>query len=113
MNGDCVEVIKQLIICDAGPIIHLDELECLTILNFPEIVIPKTVHEEINNTRLISFDKYPNLKIVPDPRVPNDILESSKIYELHQGEIMAISIALESKNAILLTDESIAAIKKV
>jgi hypothetical protein len=32
------------VICDAGPIIHLDELDCLDLLNdFKELILPATV----------------------------------------------------------------------
>jgi len=36
------------LICDAGPIIHLDEISCLDLLNdFDEIIIPPAVEREI------------------------------------------------------------------
>ena len=100
--------IKRLVISDAGPIIHLDELDCLNLLNFPEVLIPESVFQEINNIRIIQFSKFPNFKIVSDPEIPTEILESYKIYDLHKGEAMAISLVLESKDAILLTDDSAA-----
>ena len=40
------------LICDAGPIIHLDEISCLDLLNdFDEIIIPPTVEREIATHR--------------------------------------------------------------
>jgi hypothetical protein len=39
------------IVCDAGPIIHLDELDCLDLLaDFREILLTVSVVEEIENT---------------------------------------------------------------
>ena len=39
-------------ICDAGPIIHLDELNCLDLLcDFQEIVLGDTVREEVKHHR--------------------------------------------------------------
>jgi predicted nucleic acid-binding protein len=36
------------LICDAGPIIHLDEISCIDLLNdFDEIIIPSAVEMEI------------------------------------------------------------------
>jgi len=36
------------VICDAGPIIHLDEINCLNLLNdFKEIILPFSVEREI------------------------------------------------------------------
>jgi predicted nucleic acid-binding protein len=103
-----VEVIERIIICDAGPIIHLDELDCLDILDFRSILIPETVYREIQKYRDISFSKYPNIQIIDDPSIPTRILKASKIYDLQKGEIMAISLALENENSILLTDDSTA-----
>jgi len=40
------------IVCDSGPIIHLDELNCLYLLeDFNEVLIPDTVHKEIKRYR--------------------------------------------------------------
>ncbi len=36
------------VICDAGPFIHLDELNCLDLLaDFKEIIVPLVVEKEI------------------------------------------------------------------
>ena len=36
------------VVCDAGPIIHLDEVNCLDLLNdFEEIILPFSVEREI------------------------------------------------------------------
>lgn len=43
---------KIKVVCDAGPIIHLDEIDCIDLLNdFKEIIIPNTVCTEINRYR--------------------------------------------------------------
>lgn len=102
-----MEQIDRVVVCDAGPIIHLDELDCLDILDFSEILIPKTVYNEIMIHRNISWDKF-NFKIVDDPFVPKELLESCKIYGLQNGEIMAIGLSVNLKNVILLTDDSAA-----
>jgi hypothetical protein len=39
---------NQLVICDAGPIIHLDEVNCLFLLNdFTRVLIPDAVWNEV------------------------------------------------------------------
>ena len=39
-------------ICDAGPVIHLDELNCLDLLcDFQEIILADTVWEEVKHHR--------------------------------------------------------------
>lgn len=41
-----------VIVCDAGPIIHLDELGCLDLLaDFFEVLIPETVCREVERHR--------------------------------------------------------------
>lgn len=36
------------IVCDAGPIIHLDELDCLYLLeDFEKVVVPEVVRREV------------------------------------------------------------------
>ena len=40
------------VVCDAGPFIHLDELNCLELLaDFEEIVVPLVVEKEILDHR--------------------------------------------------------------
>jgi len=46
------------IVCDCGPIIHLDELNCLCLLeDFREVLIPNTVHKEIKQYRPLSLNR--------------------------------------------------------
>jgi len=41
-----------VVVCDAGPLIHLDELECLLLLNdFDEIFVPEQVWQEVERHR--------------------------------------------------------------
>ena len=49
-NGVCMAKTDQkvpLVVCDAGPLIHLDELGCLDLLaDFSEVLVPETVGVE-------------------------------------------------------------------
>ncbi len=57
--------------CDAGPIIHLDELECLHFLSgFKDVIVPKTVCLEVFAHRNIDFNEHSTIKW----RVVNEIL---------------------------------------
>ena len=53
MNGACVAMIDQpasgvVVVADAGPLIHLDELDCLDLLNdFKQIMVPDAVWREV------------------------------------------------------------------
>lgn len=41
-----------LVICDAGPLIHLDELDALDLLaDFPEVLVPDAVWREVDRHR--------------------------------------------------------------
>ena len=38
------EATPTLVVCDAGPLIHLDEVECLSLLtDFAEVLVPNVV----------------------------------------------------------------------
>lgn len=40
------------VVCDAGPLIHLDELDCLPLLkDFDEVLVPEQVWQEVSNHR--------------------------------------------------------------
>ena len=46
------------VICDAGPVIHLDEINCLNLLDdFEEIIIPAAVEKEIKRHRLSALQR--------------------------------------------------------
>jgi len=61
------------VVCDAGPIIHLDELNCLDLFaDFQEILIPDTVWKEIKRHRPLAL-KNPNLAFTRLPgRIPDN-----------------------------------------
>jgi hypothetical protein len=41
-----------MIVCDAGPLIHLDQIGCADLLSdFPRVLVPKTVWEEVSRHR--------------------------------------------------------------
>ena len=63
--GVCMEVTEGSpeVVCDAGPLIHLDELGCLDLLSdFPLVLVPEEVWRERpvalhGPARLTSFDR--------------------------------------------------------
>ncbi len=38
---------SPVVVSDAGPLIHLDEIGCLELLDFPAVLIPTQVWEEV------------------------------------------------------------------
>ena len=93
---------EWIVVCDAGPIIHLDELNCLDILDFQKILVPITVWEEILQYRRIPLEKIKGLEIIERTDFTTEFLEICKLYDLHKGEAAAIFLSLELKNSILL-----------
>ena len=48
---------KTSVVCDAGPIIHLDELECLYLMeDFEKVFVPAVVRTEVLTHRSVAFE---------------------------------------------------------
>lgn len=98
------------VVCDAGPLIHLDELDCLNLLgDFGAIIVPAAVRAEVERVRpsvfqnsAVSFKKI-DVSEAKNPEV--DVV--SMLYMLHPGEKEALIICQE-RNGLFLTDDSAA-----
>lgn len=105
------ETAPPLVVCDAGPLIHLDEVGCLDLLSdFAEILIPEAVLSEVQRHRPgalaaagISFRR-----VAPSAGVPGELEELAKIFTLHIGEWEALRVAIEHPHGILLSDDTAA-----
>ena len=99
------------IVCDAGPIIHLDELDCLHLLNdFQEILIGPTVKNEIQMNQKNIFSRF-NLQITEvtlKPPTNPTILTMCRAFLLDAGEIEALAIMEKEPEALFLTDDAAA-----
>ncbi|MEZ4827816.1 MAG: DNA-binding protein [Bacteroidia bacterium] len=98
-----------VVVCDAGPIIHLDELKQLHLfIDFEKVLIPESVWKEIKfhrpDTELNSF----NGLIIQGIKPSNEILALTKIFTLHQGETDALELMRKFNTAIFLTDDTAA-----
>lgn len=101
----------SLVICDAGPLIHLDELRCLSLLqDFDEVQVPQAVWDEVRRHRPSALRrrsvKLTRVKTLPDATA--DLLELSHTFLLDGGEVAALSLMQENPHAILLTDDAAA-----
>ena len=99
------------VVCDAGPLIHLDELDCLSLLNdFGEILVPSQVWKEVESHRSGSLA---NTDILIR-RIDVDISLQPAFHalvsglSLDLGEQAALSLMQEHPDAILLTDDAAA-----
>lgn len=98
-------------ICDAGPIIHLDELNRLDLLSdFHSLIIPKSVQIEITKHRPQALQhagvifKVIEAASPPEPK----LLTLSKALLLDKGEIESLSLIQANPDAIFLTDDAAA-----
>ncbi|ELK55642.1 hypothetical protein D320_03631 [Haloferax sp. BAB-2207] len=87
-----------LAVADAGPIIHLDEIDALALLSVvDELLIPQTVYQELEAGTVP-----PALETIEYELVESDTTDLG--VELDPGETAALAIASE-RAAVLLTDD--------
>jgi predicted nucleic acid-binding protein len=97
------------VICDAGPIIHLDELDCLDLLSdFTQVIFPERVRQEIERHRQSALAKARTSFIITGRRTHLDgaLLTMSRTFMLDMGEMEALALMKENPNSIFLTDDA-------
>lgn len=99
------------VVCDAGPLIHLDELGCLDLLgDFAILFIPQQVWQEVEKHRPVALTHLPaNVQQVAvtldDEPVLQSLIES---LALALGEQAGLSLLRNHPNALFLTDDAAA-----
>jgi predicted nucleic acid-binding protein len=97
-----------LIVCDAGPLIHLDELKCIDLLaGFSEVLVPEVVWQEVRRHRPSALRRrMVTLTRVAVPGGPNaDLKRISELFTLDPGEEQALNLMGVRPGATLLTDD--------
>jgi predicted nucleic acid-binding protein len=97
-------------VLDAGPLIHLAELEALdTLVDFSALFVPMAVKEEVECHQPTAL-KHPDLSLqhVFAPLPPPSLLAMGRALALDKGEMEALSLMDLHPKAILLTDDSAA-----
>jgi len=113
-NGVCMETIDQnppLVVCDAGPLIHLDELGSLDLLtDFPDVLVPDAVWREVDLHRpgVLTSPVVRLRRVAPRLAEPPELEAMAQVLGLHTGEWEALRVAIEHQPGILLTDDSAA-----
>jgi predicted nucleic acid-binding protein len=101
----------QIVVCDAGPLIHLDELDCLDLLDdFESVLVPSAVWIEVARHRpaaLVSPSVLLRRVTVSLPLFP-ELEVLSQALSLHRGEMEALQVASEQQVSLLLTDDTAA-----
>ncbi len=105
-----MEKTDWVVVVDAGPLIHLDELGCLDLLvHFHGVFVTRTVQEEFGKHRPTDLDEVLiNLTIRPDPIPDASLLSIAQLFTLHQGEISALALMSQVPDALFLTDDTAA-----
>lgn len=111
LNGAFTGMIKRIktVVCDAGPIIHLYELNCLDLLcEFEEILLAETVWEEINRHYPSALEKISLSLLRCSGKYPNTepLYTLCRIFSLDAGEIEALAIAEKNPMALFVTDDA-------
>ena len=99
------------VVCDAGPLIHLDELGCLDLLaDFRTVIVPEQVWQEMETHRpgaLEPFtERFQRTSGELSEYVPLQSLVRALALDL--GEQAALSLMTDHPEAILLTDDAAA-----
>jgi len=100
------------VVCDAGPLIHLDELGCLDLLaDFARVLVAESVRSEVEVHRPSALT-HPAVRLVvitPTSSTEPAALEAlARVLVLHTGELDAPRLALEHGRCLLLTDDTAA-----
>jgi predicted nucleic acid-binding protein len=100
----------DLVIVDAGPLIHLDELACLDLLrDFSRVLVPDAVWREVemHRPRALVPSGLALARIEPEAADPR-VATLSLTFTLHRGEQEALALAAHYPDAIFLTDDTAA-----
>lgn len=108
---ETTEAVSQSVVCDAGPLIHLDELGCLDLLSdFSQVLVPDMVRHEVERHRPAALRR-PGLSwphIAPRGPVSPELLALSRILPLHDGEVEALRVAADHPGTLSLADDTAA-----
>ena len=105
------EISDIVVVCDAGPLIHLDELGCLTLLaDFREVLVPVTVWREVETHRptALTHPQVALRQVVPQEPRSVALRSLARSMPLHSGELEALQVASERHAQLLLTDDTAA-----
>lgn len=92
-------VVPDIAVVDAGPIIHLAQVDALDLLSmFERVLVPRTVYFELADEGLRSQLETVGCELV-------DVSVDESLASLDSGETAAITLAMEVGDAVLLTDD--------
>ena len=98
-------------VLDARPLIHLDELGRLNLLNdFKELLVPQTVLDEaLRHRPALPLAELSNLEIISEPPpLSAELLKLADELALHAGERAALAVLNARGGQFLLSDDAAA-----
>ena len=102
----------DVVVCDAGPLIHLDELGCLDLLeDFGEVLVPDAVWREVMQHRPSALaGDVPGWQRMEksQERMSAALRNLTETMNLHRGEQEALALAVKRSGALLITDDTAA-----
>lgn len=101
---------EPVVIADAGPIIHLDELGHLDLLaDFGSVIIPETVWQEVEQHRPLALTATGDCLVRQSAKqFSPPVTAVTPLYSLHAGEQEALHLCAEFGDCLLLTDDTAA-----
>lgn len=98
-------------ICDAGPLIHLEELGSLDLLrDFPEVHVAVEVWSEVQRHQPSALRRRKvRLNLISSvPDAAPELIEMARAFLLHAGELQSLQLMQQSPDAMILTDDAAA-----
>ena len=102
------EPLIHRVVCDAGPIIHLDELGCGNLFqDFKEVLLTEAVWNEIISNRPAGWNRtdLPFVRKSNCVPVGEELNTLCRVFSLHRGEVSALGIMEKNPGALFLTDD--------
>jgi predicted nucleic acid-binding protein len=97
------------VVCDAGPLIHLDELDSIDLLlDFDQVLVPQSVWREVARHRPRALLPDILRQVVVEGEAPPALAALSRALVLDSGESEALQLALQQPETVLLTDDAAA-----
>jgi len=95
---------ESRVVSNTGPIIHLREIDLISVFNvFKEVIIPKEVENEILKRGLTIPAKIKVVQLNKEFKDISEILTNQ--FSIDLGEAQAIALALQEKVGYFLTDD--------
>lgn len=99
------------VVCDAGPIIHLDELGCLDVMkDFHDVLVPDLVRREVLKHRSVQFKGGEINWVKSSHRSPVEepVRTMCRMFSLDAGEVACLEILSNEPGLMFLTDDAAA-----